>query len=272
MKEVQNLDTVRGKILMRETFELMGSRLVICASTNLSLDNVENQIFLTALKAVKRLAGAHETIGRRNQLLLSRMPATIGRNASFQDFCKIVWGRHNGRYRRLLYLAKMIMSHSSYSLNFGDRQHSAFLINLASLFEKYVARSIASSVRDVKLKSISQKNLHLDLGRKIECKPDILLFSPELEAPVAVLDTKYKDYLNKGMTTSDGFQMVAYMLATNSDKAWLVYPEFLDIHESLPLEIRVENKTMRIYRIGFETSIAPEEAGRRFLDRILASY
>jgi 5-methylcytosine-specific restriction endonuclease McrBC regulatory subunit McrC len=99
------------------------------------------------------------------------------------------------------------------------------------VFEKFVAKLLRNSLQEFTFDY--QNDLHLTgdylpineyCRNKKRMIPDIIV--RYCEKSIAIIDTKYKLDLSKGsISNADVYQMVAYCIGNESDKAILLYPE-----------------------------------------------
>lgn len=111
--------------------------------------------------------------------------------------------RLNSRLHRLLYLADLVMAHTSVEHGVGTSQTHGFVIDLAQLFVDLLARRLLGEAYQG---LTSQKAFDLDSLGRLKFKPD-LVFNDLLagQDAVAVADTKYKllgDGARSRLTTS----------------------------------------------------------------------
>lgn len=128
--------------------------------------------------------------------------------------------RLNVRLHRLLHLADLVIAHTSVEHSAGSTQTHGFVLNLAWLFEKLVARLLWERYPNL----VSQKTFDLDgLGGLLSIQPD-LVFNDFNGDPLAVADTKYKLLGDKGkISNDDAYQLVTYCGRLGLSTGHLIY-------------------------------------------------
>jgi 5-methylcytosine-specific restriction enzyme subunit McrC len=140
--------------------------------------------------------------------------------------------RLNTRLHRLLHLADMVIAHTSVEHAAGSTRTHGFVINLAWLFEKLVARLLWEGYSEL----VAQKTFDLDgPGGLLSIQPD-LVFNDHDGDPIAVADTKYKLLGDNGkISNDDAYQLVTYCGRLGLSTGHLIYaageprPEPFDI-------------------------------------------
>ncbi|WP_293251451.1 MULTISPECIES: hypothetical protein [unclassified Microcoleus] len=166
--------------------------------------------------------------------------------------------RLNQDYQILHALCRFFLENTGPSHETGDRQMLPFLINMASLYEQFVAEWLKTNTP----KGFFVKKKHTVAHDQNYCdRIDLLLCDRETGKVQYVLDTKYKnpDRVDSG----DRHQIVAYANAVNCKNAILIYPE----HLKQPLDIK--NDALRVRSLSFSLDDDLNEAGKIFLASLL---
>ncbi|MGB7895004.1 MAG: restriction endonuclease, partial [Microcoleus sp.] len=140
----------------------------------------------------------------------------------------------------------------------GDREMLPFLIDMANLYEQFVAEW---------LKANTSKAFEVEPQHRVEHdtnyfdKIDLIIRDIETNEILYVLDTKYKAP-NK-VANNDIHQIVAYANALKCQNAILIYPQNL----KQPLDIK--NDDIRVRSLTFSLDSDLHEAGKTFLKSLL---
>lgn len=129
--------------------------------------------------------------------------------------------RLNVRYQPALRLAEVLLAGSSFEHRPGQLRVSGFVLNLATVFEDFVAATLRSALQPHGGTLTTQAKLHLDEARDVDIRPDLLWRRDGV--PVAVIDAKYKSEKPSGYPQADLYQALAYATVLGLDEAHLVY-------------------------------------------------
>lgn len=212
-----------------------------------SPDIAENRILRTALRrmlAVPRLpAGARARLthldGRLDGVRVLPHGATPPE-----------WrpSRLNSRYLPALRLAGLILRHQSAEAGPGGESVPAFVADMATMFEDFVTTALREALSGRPGHTAGQYRTHLDAGRRILIRPDVVHVAEG--RPVAVFDAKYKT----AFPNEDAYQMLAYCTALGLSTGWLVYAHGVTTG---PLPIR--NTGIEIVRHPLDLSAPPHD-------------
>lgn len=186
-----------------------------------SVDTPENQILLTAVRAVLRLpvvtTPQRASLHRIMIALEAVTPLTRG-------VTRPAWtpSRLNSRFVPALRLAEMILDGESIEQRHGQVAVRGFLVNLNKVFEDFVCVAYSEALRGHDGYGRHQRKSYLDSGEAVEIKPDFLWLG-DGEEPVAVMDAKYKSEKPAGFPNADVYQMLAYCTAFGLREGHLVY-------------------------------------------------
>ena len=152
-------------------------------------------------------------------------------------------------YESAVRLASLILAGTSISSQFGQQPAHSFLLDMNTLFERYVTRRLQDAAPDVTVEA--QPTSSLDEAGKVDINPDIV-FRRDAR-PVAVADTKYK-LLEAGTgKSSDYYQALAYATAYGLKEAWLIYARTPG--EEPAGTIRVRNSPVTIRTLGLDLNV-----------------
>lgn len=244
----ENLKNVSGRILIRENamrnFNLPTS--VYCQYDELIYDVLENQVILTVLEMLAKL-----NIGDFKQQILHL-------RQQFEMICKpfngnrwpnFTYNRLNEMYRLVHILGKYLFERLF--LQNHRQQHStfqfSFLLDMNELFELFVFQ-LLNQYCPVSFSVQHGKRLTdaflLDGQRYRDIIPDLLVTNRN-SGETYVLDTKYKGYDLKRVSTNDLYQLsiyAQYFQRAESYKATIIYPVFNGVNETTERYIEINRK------------------------------
>ncbi|HWI49423.1 MAG TPA: hypothetical protein VNU45_14485, partial [Rummeliibacillus sp.] len=253
-----NLKNVSGRILIRENamrnFNLPTS--IYCQYDELMYDVLENQVVLTVLEMLSKLQ-----IGDLQQRIFHL-------RLQFEMICKPFKGKRwpNFTYNRLNEMYKLVHIYGKYLFERlflqNHRQYSnfqfAFLIDMNELFELFVCQLLNQycpagfSVQHGK--RLTDAFL-LDGQRYRDIIPDLLVTNRN-SGETYVLDTKYKGYHLKRVSTNDLFQLsiyAQYFQNAESYNATIIYPVFNGINETTERYIEINKRAKMNGRIALRS-------------------
>ena len=254
-EQEEELGVVRGRLLIDQQVLRRFGRLdrLICRFDEQEYDVLENRIIAAALGLCTRHA-THESVRRRAHLL----------DALFRQFCNptaleqataeadLQYNRLNEHYREAHTLAFLIFRGLGIEnvLAQGRTPSFAFLIDMNSLFERFVLRLINHALPSAEYAVRYQRSdrsilWNADADRPYaSVVPDILIARyPSTRIQLAV-DAKYKLYDVSKVASSDVYQAFLYAYAfavgraTGLPRALLVYPSGSAPADWLRLQVR----------------------------------
>lgn len=228
------MPAVRGRILFeRQVLERFGRvDRVLCRYDEREHDVVENRLLGFALGRCARLTRNLETRRRVRRLLQTF--EVLCRSGAF-DLAEarrsLVYTRLNEHYRPAHGLAWAIID----ALGIDDfydsvsRGHHAFLLNMNTLFERFVERLVADALEGLPGKvrkqftdgGIIRQGETGSTYRNI--RPDVLVEFPRQKLPI---DAKYKLYDDKAISTADVYQLYFYsrVYREGPPRGMLIFP------------------------------------------------
>lgn len=220
------LETIKGRILFAESLRQSTTvrNKLVCRFHSLSLNNDLNRAVVTAastLLASKCMS--NQTRSSISASLQHLATGTVNSDFQVQEFDRITLDRSTEYYRRILHLSKMILQARSYRNTCGTMAFSGFLLDVADLFEKFVAKILIKCGRQFGVAIQAQARIHLDQTKMIPCKPDLLFKTNDY---FVLGDTKYKDFSEQKFSNADIYQMLAYLLRYQSEHGYLIYPAY----------------------------------------------
>jgi 5-methylcytosine-specific restriction enzyme subunit McrC len=182
----------------------------------------ENRLMRTALEVLLRLP----RIPTRAREKLLGVRAALGDVAILRDrrdFVAPAITRLNNRYEAALVLAELILRHSSVTASSGEVSSATFVFDMNRVFEDFVGAALTEAFRPVggEIRLQHPDRLDSDLRVALPIKPDITWW--RRTQCLAVIDAKYKSILDRTMPNADAYQMLAYCIALDRLRGFVVY-------------------------------------------------
>ncbi|MCB0211631.1 MAG: restriction endonuclease, partial [Anaerolineae bacterium] len=167
-----------------------------------------------------------------------------------------LYHRLNEDYRPLHALCRFFLEQTGPLHALGDRQMLPFLVDMARLYELFVAEWLSVHLPET-LKLKAQERVTIGQSHHLKFDIDLVLYDAKSDEARCVLDTKYKA---PGTPANDDiFQVVAYAEAKGCRQAVLVYPTPL----AQPLDETIGRIRVRSLTFGLDGNL--EAAGRQLL-------
>lgn len=186
-------------------------------------DVVENRILKAALRALVRLEQLPRRVADRLGPVLALFSDVSDLRATGRVTLPAV-SRLNAHYQPALRLARWVLEATSWAHSEGASSGSAFLLNVAKVYEDFVGRVLQATLHpegfDVDLQV---SDWRLDTEGKIRMRPDIVI--SRHGRVVAVADTKYKVWGANGGSplNQDVYQALAYGVTAGVPEVHLLY-------------------------------------------------
>ncbi len=235
------LSCVRGRIDLKMACSAPWQAMPFCHFEEHTADVEENIILAWTLFQILRSGiCSHRTLPAVRQAYRRLAQSARIEPCLPCDCVKRFYNRLNQDYEPMHSLCRFFLECQGPGHEAGDRKMIPFLVNMAGLYELFVARWL-------------EKNLQAS-RYSVQCQEEVLI-DPS-QSCAFVMDTKYK----VGNPTADDIEQVAaYAEAKRCKEAILVYPERSGHRlDGIVGDIRVRSAT-------FSLSEDPEIAGRRFV-------
>src|SRR6185437_4082079 len=220
--------------------------------------------------------------GRIDVATMARRPWQVQPRCEYADFtrdcpenCALLWTLHSilrggictGRtvnvvrqaYRPLHALCRFFLSQTGPGIGGGDAPMIPFLVNMARLFERFVAAWLATHLPS-SLALRPQERIPLSAGG-LAFIADGVWYDRATGAARGIFDTKYTT--TSEPAADDIAQVVAYAKAKNCRDAALIYPAI----PARPVDLLVGD--IRVRSLGFPLDDDLDAAGRGVLARLL---
>lgn len=251
--------TVRGRLQQRWPPPV--ATQLQCRYDTFTADLLDNHILAFTLAKIGRSGLCPPPIQRNVQRVYRALQGMLYQtNVTYgeinpADCVNRVYHRLNKDYEPLHALCRFFLTHSGPGYQAGQHKMLPFLINMAHLYERYVAAWLEAHLPpDYYLKR--QERVDLDVQNRLYFQIDLVLYHRAQAQPIAVLDTKYK--VGQRAHTDDVAQILAYAQSKGSRQAILIYPTPL----AKPLDTVVGD--VRLRSLTFSLDALPDVAGNAF--------
>ena len=256
LPQTESLPFIRGRI---QKLPRSPQTAVTCTHNIHTPDLSDNQILAYTLEQIlrsRRCQESAQTAVRRAYRALQGLVTLVAFEPT--DCNGRFYTRLNQDYEPLHALCRFFLSHTGPSHQHGEHDIQPFLINMATLFEQFVAEWLRQNLQNPwQIKA--QEIIHIGANRDLHFQIDMVLYDENGQA-TAVLDTKYKTPIKPSQ--ADISQIVTYAKAKNCPQAILVYPEPLE----RPLDIWLDDLHIRSLTFSLDNDL--EIAGQQFLQNM----
>ena len=217
-------ETLRGRLDVAELARQPWQANLPSRYHEQTIDCTENRILLWTLHGILRSRLCSERVAptiRRAHRALQRMVTLTPCPSDAAD----AWDYHrlNNAYRPLHALCRFFLHHTGPSIAEGDAPMIPFLVNMARLFELFVAEWLAAHMPTT-LMLWAQEFIPI-VASTLTFVADGVIRDRATGAPRCVFDTKYTTAAEPA--TDDVAQVVAYANALHCPRALLIYPQSL---------------------------------------------
>ncbi|CAH0256518.1 hypothetical protein SRABI98_03391 [Microbacterium sp. Bi98] len=186
-------------------------------------DVAENRIVKAALRALVRLEQMPRHIVDELGSLLGMFPEISDLRAGGRVTLPTAT-RLNAHYQPALRLAQWILEATSWAHAEGASSGSAFLLNVAKVYEDFVGSVLRATLKPEGFEvDLQVSDWRLDTGGKVRMRPDIVISRGG--RVVAVADTKYKVWgeSDGSPPNADVYQGLAYAITAHVPEVHLLY-------------------------------------------------
>ena len=259
--ENERLPYVRGKLDIRSATNRPWNVKLKCRYENHTANIPDNQILLWTLYRIAQSGRCTDNslpVIRRSFRSLQGFSNLIPCNSSS---CRgRIYNRLNDDYKSLHALCAFFIDQEGPSHTVGSHLMLPFLINMARLYELFVAEWLKKHLPSNILLQY-QESVSIGNDNNISFNIDMVLYDSVTTKTICVIDTKYKSATSP--SPADIAQIVTYSEVKGSTNAMLVYPQKL--YESIDEKIG-DN---RIRNLAFALDGDLEINGQNFLDELL---
>lgn len=220
--EEDRLSYVRGSIDVARSIRSPWNASLHCAYQEHTPDIQENQVLSWTLHTIIR---QEICSGERLDCVMAAWRSLRGaitlRGFRPVDCVGRLYNRLNDDYRPLHALCRFFLEQAGPTHEHGSFDMIPFLVDMAALYEKYVAEYLRGEIGGG-LNLSAQQDVAVAYDGTITITIDLVLSDALTGSAVAVLDTKYK--AADQPSADDLQQVVAYAVAKNCRRAVLIYP------------------------------------------------
>ena len=223
--EEEILPFVRGKIDMSRVQRKPWEVNIKCYYEELSPDVEDNQILTWTLYKIAHSGMCTERILPAVRRAYRSLQGLTSLFSHSPDSCiNRIYNRLNSDYEPMHALCRFFLMHCGPSHNIGDKKIIPFLVNMARLFELFVAEWLRKNLpQGYSLKYQEKVNIGDEDGMSFDI--DMVIYDSKSGEASHVIDTKYK--APDHPSPDDIAQIVAYSESKNCKEAILLYPQKL---------------------------------------------
>lgn len=252
---------LRGQLRTRELVKRPFPTTFPCRYDAQTADLPHNQILATTLRQIARSGLCGDRVGTAvRRAYRTLQPFTTPQAFHSHALERLTYNRLNEDYRPLHALCRFFLEQRSPSHRVGEWEIRPFLVNMARLYELFVAEWLQSHLPDG-WHIAPQESVTLGQHDELRFDIDLVLYDP-MGTPKMVLDTKYKT--PDKPTNPDFSQVVTYAQARGVHQAALIYPAPLTV----PLHVQL-GQELQICSLTFGLDGDLEKAGADFLHTLL---
>ncbi|NES73558.1 MAG: restriction endonuclease, partial [Okeania sp. SIO2D1] len=262
LSKTDNLTYIRGRIDMPQVVQKPWDVKLKCDYQEHTGDIPDNQILAWTLFVIGRSGFCSEQVALTVRKAFHFLQSLVNLQPFKSSDCVgRKYHRLNEDYQPLHALCRFFLDNIGASHQPGDRSMLPFLVDMARLYEKFVAEWLKFNLPS-NLRIKEQEKVDI-IESQIYCRIDLVIYEVKTGKVVYILDTKYK--LDDKPSTIDINQVVAYATYKNCYSAVLVYPQKL-IH---PINQFVLKSKVCLRTLIFSLDESLEKAGQKFLDELL---
>jgi 5-methylcytosine-specific restriction enzyme subunit McrC len=259
LSKTERLAYIRGRVDLRSALQKPWDVKLKCHYNEQTGDIEDNQILAWTLFIIGRRGLCRESVSSTVRKAFHALQGFVTLKHFKSEACiDRNYHRLNQDYQLLHALCRFFLDNTGPSHESGDREMLPFLIDMANLYEQFVAEWLKANTP----KGFFVKQQHrVTHNQNYFDRIDLLLGDSETKKVQYVLDTKYK--APDKVANNDIHQIVAYANALKCQNAILVYPQNLQ----QPLDIK--NDDIRVRSLTFSLDSDLHEAGKTFLTSLL---
>ncbi|MBD2242906.1 restriction endonuclease [Nostoc sp. FACHB-888] len=257
LPKTQQLSYVRGRLDMQQIIQKPWNVKIKCDYEEHTADVKGNQILAWTLYIIGRSNLCSERVSPTIRKAYHALQGLITLQPCSAEECIGKYNRLSKDYRLLHILCRFFLENSSPSHERGNYKTLPFLVDMAHLYELFVAEWLKKNTPQ----GYFFKQQHpIKISQNRHFSIDILLCDAATGKIIAVLDTKYKAPEQAGYT--DIHQMISYANTTKCEQAFLIYPKDL----TQPLDIKSNQIGVRSLTFSLDDNL--DRAGQTFLKNL----
>ena len=252
----EDLKTIRGRIDFGRQLARAGLPLpVACRYVEFTADVAENRYLKAAIRRSLRVAGAQIADRRRLMNHLVAMEEVSDAPVRGDALDRITFTRLNEHYRPALQLARLLLDNLTLVDQVGGTSAACFMVDMNDLFERFITERLRRALQG-RLAVESQVWTHLDEGKQVGMRPDLVFRRPGSGLTVYVGDIKYKLTKEAQGYNADYYQLLAYTTALDLPEGVLIYCRAPDGRPAGEVTVRHAGKKLFVRAVDLTGSPA----------------
>ncbi|WP_413174025.1 McrC family protein [Anabaena azotica] len=258
--KTEKLTYVRGRLNVQQIIKNPWSTKLQCDYEEHTADMIDNQILFWTLFHIGHSGCCSDSVSLIVRKAYHAMQGMVSLQlCTSKDCLERNYNRLNNDYYTLHQFCRFFLDNTSPSHEKGKNTSLPFLVNMARLYEMFVAEWLKENLPE-NLTPKSQERINI--GKNIYFQTDLILYNTTDFTPKYILDTKYKNPDN--ISKNDIAQVVAYAVSKNCPEAVLVYPT--ELNHSLDKSIG----EIRVRSVTFSLNKNLEDAGKEFFKQLFS--
>ena len=259
LPKTERLAYIRGRVDLRSALQKPWDVKLKCHYNEQTGDIEDNQILAWTLFIIGRSGLCGESVSSTVRKAFHALQGFVTLKPFKSEACiDRNYHRLNQDYQLLHALCRFFLNNTGPTHETGDREMLPFLIDMANLYEQFVAEWLKANTP----KGFFVKQQHrVTHDQNYFDRIDLLLGDSATKKVQYVLDTKYK--AADKVDSDDRHQIVAYANALKCQNAILVYPQ------NLKQPLNIKNDDIRVRSLTFSLDSDLHEAGKTFLTSLL---
>jgi 5-methylcytosine-specific restriction enzyme subunit McrC len=259
LSKTERLAYIRGRVDLRSALQKPWDVKLKCHYNEQTGDIEDNQILAWTLFIIGRSGLCRESVSSTVRKAFHALQGFVTLKPFKSEACiDRNYHRLNQDYQLLHALCRFFLDNTGPSHESGDREMLPFLIDMANLYEQFVAEWLKANTP----KGFFVKQQHrVTHDQNYFDRIDLLLGESETNEILYVLDTKYKD--PDRVDNTDRNQVVTYATLLNCKNAILIYPQNL----KAPIDKQIGDTRVRSLTFSLNSDL--NEAGKTFLTSLL---
>jgi 5-methylcytosine-specific restriction enzyme subunit McrC len=222
LPQQERLTTIRGRLDLQQTLQTPWRTSLPCDYQIHTADIPDNQILAWTLgRIIQSGLCSNRTLPTIRRAYRAFQVAVRQTPFNPADCLNRLYHRLNDDYRPLHGLCRFFLEQTGPSHQVGDRLMVPFLINMAALYEKFVAQWLRQNLPP-HLALKEQENIEIDESGRLQIIIDLVITDKDTGQTRFVLDTKYK--APDKASNQDFNQIFVYAHIKNSPRALHIYP------------------------------------------------
>ena len=216
------LPYIRGRLDAARLANTVDRSRIDCDFDEHTADVHDNQVLVWTLhRLVRSPALKHRTRSHVQRALFAVGPAASVKPIAPIHAVRRFYDRLRTDYRPMHLLCRFLLENAGPTHFDGNRETTAFVVQMPRLFERYVAIDLARRLPG-HLRLEAHERISLSTEHGLHFDVDLVLRERASREALMVLDTKYKGHDTP--STDDISQVASYALAVGCEDAALIYP------------------------------------------------